>query len=122
MIDHVSVHVSDLFRSKEFYSKALAPLGYVVISEFPEWSIVGLGSGGKPDLWLSGDGAKQASHIAFAAPSQAAVDTFHVAGLEAGGKNNGSPRIRKEYSPGYYAAFLHDPDGHNIEVVFHDAV
>jgi predicted lactoylglutathione lyase len=120
MIDHVSVHVSDFAKAKEFYSKALAPLGYSVITEFAEWSVAGLGADGKPDLWIKADGAKQDVHVAVAAKDKQQVDDFYSAGMAAGGTDNGKPGYRKDYSPGYYAAFLKDSDGHNVEVVFHD--
>lgn len=120
MIDHVSLHVSDFVKAKEFYAKALAPLGYAVISDYAEWSVAGLGANGKPDLWIKADGAHQASHIALVASSKEMVDGFYKAALEAGAKDNGAPGYRKEYSPGYYGAFVLDVDGHNIEAVFHD--
>lgn len=120
MIDHVSLHVNDFAKSKAFYSKALAPLSYSIITEFSEWSVAGIGADGKPDIWIMADGAKQSTHIALSVSSKAIVETFYKAALAAGGKDNGAPGYRKEYSPGYYAAFVHDPDGHNIETVFHD--
>ncbi|HEV7121724.1 MAG TPA: VOC family protein [Candidatus Paceibacterota bacterium] len=121
MIDHTTLHVKDIEKSKEFYAKALAPLGYEQLSEFAEWKVVGLGAEGKSDLWLVGDAAgTPAGHVAFAAHDKAQVDSFHAAGLAAGGGDNGAPGYRKDYTPGYYAAFVHDPDGHNLEVVFHD--
>lgn len=120
MIDHVSVHVSDFEKSKAFYSGALAPLGYQLISEFAQWSVAGFGANGKPDFWINAQGADKANHVAFAAQNKAEVDAFYEAGITAGGSDNGKPGYRKEYTPGYYGAFVHDPDGHNIEVVFHD--
>jgi predicted lactoylglutathione lyase len=119
MIDHISLKVGDITKSKEFYTKALAPLGYKVHMEFPEWKTVGLGAE-KPDLWISQTESAQASHIALMTSDKASVDAFYKAATEAGGKDNGAPGYRKDYSPGYYAAFVHDPDGHNLEVVFHD--
>jgi catechol 2,3-dioxygenase-like lactoylglutathione lyase family enzyme len=120
MIDHAGVHVSDFTKAKEFYSKALAPLGYTLLSDFAQWSVAGFGESGKSDFWLYTAEVKQNDHIAFAASSKEAVDAFYKAGLEAGGKDNGAPGYRKDYSPGYYAAFIHDLDGNNVEVVFHD--
>lgn len=120
MIDHTSLHVKDIEKSKQFYAKALAPLGYEQLSEFPEWKVVGMGANGKSDIWFVGDGADKPGHIAFAAQGKDQVDAFHAAGVASGGSDNGAPGYRKDYSPGYYAAFVHDPDGHNIEVVFHD--
>lgn len=120
MIDHVSLHVNDFAKAKEFYTKAFAPLGYVLVSEFAEWSVAGFGLPDKPDVWITTDEAKQSTHLALRADSKEVVDAFYKAGLEAGAKDNGAPGYRKEYSPGYYAAFLIDPNGHNIEAVFHD--
>ena len=119
MIDHAGVTVSDFGKGKDFFSKSLAPLGYTMLAEFGEWSVAGFGAG-KPDFWIHTEEVKQKGHIAFAADNKAAVDGFYKAGLEAGGKDNGAPGYRKNYNPGYYAAFVLDPDGNNIEVVFHD--
>lgn len=120
MIDHAGIHVSDIAKAKEFYSKALAPLGYTMIAEYPEYKVAGFGEGGKADFWLNADGSEQENHVAFAAKDKAAVDGFYKVSLAAGGTDNGAPGYRKDYSPGYYAAFVKDIDGHNIEVVFHD--
>ena len=120
MIDHVSLRTSDFAKAKEFYSKALAPIGYSVIMEFAEYGVAGLGADGKPDLWINGKGTEDETHIAFAAKSKAEVDGFYKAAIDAGGTDNGKPGYRKEYTPGYYGAFVKDMDGHNIEVVYHD--
>src|SRR5581483_5120314 len=114
MIDHTSLHVSDIEKSKVFYAAALKPLGYAQTAEFAEWKVVGYGANGKSDMWLAGDGADKANHVAFVAHDKETVAAFHEAGLAAGGTDNGTPGYRKDYAPGYYAAFLHDPDGHNI--------
>ena len=120
MIDHASMHVTDFAQAKDFYSKALAPLGYSLIADMAEWKVAGFGADSKADFWINADGSEQTNHVAFAAKDKAAVDGFHAAALAAGGKDNGAPGYRKDYSPGYYAAFAHDMDGHNVEVVFHD--
>jgi catechol 2,3-dioxygenase-like lactoylglutathione lyase family enzyme len=120
MIDHATLHVSDIEKSKEFYTKTLKPFGYKVVSEMPEWKVVGMGDFADADVWLVGDGADKAGHIAFVATSQEMVQKFHEAGVAAGGKDNGAPGYRKDYSPGYYAAFVIDPDGHNIEAIYKD--
>jgi catechol 2,3-dioxygenase-like lactoylglutathione lyase family enzyme len=117
-IDHVTVKVKDLAAAKAFYASALAPLGYEVLMEMDNF--VGLGAGGKPDLWL----AKYAqtappAHVAIAGETKEKVDAFHAAALQAGGKDNGAPGKRPEYRPGYYGAFVHDPEGNNLEVVIH---
>jgi len=124
MIDHIGVAVSDFARSKEWYAKALAPLGYKVMMEFPAEQAggqpaAGLGDG-KPDLWIAGGGPTQPhTHLAFAVKSRALVDAFYKAALAAGGRDNGPPGIRAHYHPDYYGAFVFDPDGHNVEVVCH---
>jgi catechol 2,3-dioxygenase-like lactoylglutathione lyase family enzyme len=120
MIDHVSVKTSNQGSSRRFYEQALAPLGYEVLMEFEDGQVVGMGVGGKPDFWFSSGKASSPIHVAFSAPDRAAVDAFHAAALAAGGKDNGAPGLRTEYHPGYYGAFVHDPDGNNVEAVFHD--
>lgn len=117
MIDHLTVKVSDFTKSKPFYTAALAPLGYTIFMEYEGGA--GLGAA-KPDLWLAQDPANvRPVHIAFSAKDRPAVDAFYSAALAAGGRDNGPPGIRKDYHEHYYAAFVHDPDGHNIEVVCH---
>jgi catechol 2,3-dioxygenase-like lactoylglutathione lyase family enzyme len=118
MIDHLTLKVSDYARSKPFYVAALKPLGYVVTMEYSGGC--GLGVPGKPDLWLFQDLLNtRPSHVAFRAESRDAVDAFHEAALGAGARDNGRPGIRKDYHPSYYAAFVLDPDGHNVEAVCH---
>lgn len=121
MIAHVSINVSDFAKSKEFYSKALAPLGYELLRDLSEWSVAGFGADKKADTWVAaGEGYKQATHIAYLAKDKETVDAFYAAAMAAGGKHNGKPEYQLEYSPGYYAAFVFDLDGNNIEAVFHD--
>lgn len=118
MIDHLGITVNDYKRSKEFYSAALHPLGYKVIAEYGDSA--GLGAEGNPDFWISaGHTTKPRVHIAFHCSKRTQVDKFHAAALKAGGTDNGPPGIRQDYSPTYYAAFVIDPDGHNIEAVCH---
>jgi catechol 2,3-dioxygenase-like lactoylglutathione lyase family enzyme len=118
VFDHVGLKVKDVAGSVAFYQAALAPLGHVVASE--DASGAGLGPKGAPALWLyahkgvPGPGL----HLAFTATDRAAVDRFHAAGIKAGGRDNGKPGLRADYSPTYYAAFLVDPDGNNVEAVF----
>lgn len=119
MIDHISLHVTDLKTSKDFYLAALQPIGYEAVMEFPEWNVVGLGANQKPDLWLEGDGAGKPTHIAFVTEERQKVDAFYEAGIKAGGKDNGKPGLRPQYHSSYYGAFVIDPDGNNIEVVCH---
>lgn len=122
MLDHISLHVNNLARSKEFYVEALQSIKYEVVMEFPEWNVIGLGADKKPDLWLEGDGAGKSTHIAFLAETRVQVDTFYQAALKAGGKDNGKPGLRPQYHQNYYAAFVLDFDGNNIEVVCHKPV
>lgn len=120
MIAHTSVTVSDYEASKELYTSMLAPLGYVQHMDLPEYKVVGFEEGGKTDFWLSEKEAAGTVHVAFMAASREAVDAFHAAALASGATDNGAPGIRTEYSPGYYAAFVHDLDGNNIEAVWVD--
>jgi catechol 2,3-dioxygenase-like lactoylglutathione lyase family enzyme len=110
MYDHVGLKVKDLKASGKFYEAALGALGHVADGG-------GFGPKGAPALWPS-EGRTAPVHVAFRAGSRAEVDRFHAAGLKAGGRDNGSPGLRKDYGPRYYAAFLLDPDGNNIEAVF----
>jgi catechol 2,3-dioxygenase-like lactoylglutathione lyase family enzyme len=119
MIDHVSVRVSDFARSKAFYAEALRPLGYEVVMEFD--SVAGLGAQGKPDFWIAEGKPRAPIHVAFASPDRATVDAFHEAALAAGAKDNGPPGLRPHYHEQYYGAFVHDPDGNNVEAVCHRA-
>jgi catechol 2,3-dioxygenase-like lactoylglutathione lyase family enzyme len=115
MFDHIGVRVSDLAASTAFYRQALAPLGFALQSE--DASSAGL-QGGEASLWLYAGGAGHGgTHIAFRAGDRAVVDRFHRAALAAGGRDNGAPGLRADYAPTYYAAFVTDPDGNNIEAV-----
>lgn len=120
MIDHISINVKDYGQAKELFSKMLAPLGYSVLMDMEEYKTVGLGDG-HPDLWI---GEKKEStagtHVAVVAKNKEQVDNFYKAALEAGAIDNGAPGYRVEYTPGYYAAFVHDFDGNNIEAVWMD--
>jgi predicted lactoylglutathione lyase len=117
MIAHVSLPVRNLQRSKSFYLKALSPLGYRNNMEYDE--AAAFNDGKNTDFWISQQDKIVPTHIAFEATSSAQVAAFHTAALAAGGKNNGTPGYR-DYWPGYYAAFVHDPDGHNVEAVWYD--
>jgi catechol 2,3-dioxygenase-like lactoylglutathione lyase family enzyme len=113
LIDHVHLRVSDLAASKRFYRAVLATLGREPTIELEE-------AIGFDELWIDAADDKGPSrvHLAFQAEDQDAVKRFYEAGLKAGGRDNGAPGERN-YHPGYYAAFLFDPDGHNVEAVFH---
>lgn len=119
MIDHLTLHVADYARSRDFYLRALAPLGYELVME-PAPRVCGLGAGGKPDLWLNqSDSPTTPTHLAFAAANRDAVDAFHRAALAAGARPNGDPGLRAEYHANYYGAFVIDLNGHNLEAVCH---
>ena len=119
MIDHMGLAVTDLDASVAFYTRALAPLGYEVVLRFPQ--VVGFGVAGKPDFWIAAGAPTDKLHVAFRATGRGQVRAFYEAALAAGGRDNGPPGIREIYHPNYYGAFVHDPDGHNIEAVCHDA-
>jgi catechol 2,3-dioxygenase-like lactoylglutathione lyase family enzyme len=131
ILDHIGINVRDFARSRSFYATALAPLGISVVMEF-DGKFCGFGRDKKPDFWVSAgkmrfqseEQARVATpvHVCFAARSRAEVDAFYTAAMGAGGKDNGPPGVRKEYHPHYYGAFVIDPDGHNVEAVFHAPV
>lgn len=117
MYDHLGLHVTDLAASVRFYKAALAPLGYELGSADADGA--SFGPPGAPALWLyaGASAGGRGVHVAFSARDHAAVDRFYAAGVAAGGQANGRPGLRTDYSPDYYAAFLLDPDGNNVEAV-----
>ncbi len=117
MIAHTTLPISHYRKSKTFYMKALQPLGYRNNMEFGESA--GFNDGKNTDFWISHQSRIVRLHLAFEAKSSEEVQAFYEAALAAGGKDNGAPGYR-DYWPGYYAAFVHDPDGHNIEAVWYD--
>jgi predicted lactoylglutathione lyase len=117
MIAHTGLPVSDYRRSKAFYLQALKPLGYSNNMEFGEAG--GFNDGKNTDFWIGRKDTVVPTHLAFEAKSREQVQAFHKAALAAGAKDNGAPGYR-DYSPGYFAAFAYDPDGHNIEAVWYD--
>lgn len=120
-LDHISIATADYAKSLAFYEAVLAPLGIKTHMKFegPEGNVAGLGRD-MPDFWVGDGGALQGRmHIAFAALNRAAVDAFYAAAIAAGARDNGAPGLRAHYHPTYYAAFVFDPDGHNIEAVCH---
>ena len=116
MYDHIELKVKHLEASASFYKAALAPLGYAAESNDPE-GVAGFSAEDGRSVWLRAGKASGPLHIAFRAAEHAAVDRCYSAGKAAGGRDNGKPGVRKDDSPNYYAAFLIDPDGNNIEAV-----
>jgi catechol 2,3-dioxygenase-like lactoylglutathione lyase family enzyme len=126
MLDHIAIEVSDVARSKAFYTVALAPLGYTITKEPGAMVIFGVAAGPRKSPDPGGEfsiarGKPHADvvHIAFSAGSRAEVDAFFRAATAAGGTDNGAPGLRPKYHPTYYAAFVLDPDGYNVEAVCH---
>lgn len=120
MIDHLGIQCGDMVASAAFYDAVLAPLGGARIMDFGE--AIGYGTGGRPDFWISrwatGDGFRE-SHIAFTAPSRAAVRAFFDAAIDQGAEILHEPRVWPEYHQSYFGGFVRDPDGHNVEAVCH---
>jgi catechol 2,3-dioxygenase-like lactoylglutathione lyase family enzyme len=119
VLDHVGISVRDVAASRAFYERALEPLGFSVVMEFPGVPGAGLGLPGRPSFWIRPGVPSGPLHIAFHAADRARVDAFHAAALAAGGTDNGAPGLRTHYHPTYYGAFVHDPDGNNVEAVCH---
>lgn len=118
MLDHISIGVRDIARTKRFYDATLQPLGYRCLTQ--NTASLGYGSDAVA-FWITPverpvpPDEESGLHFCFAAPDRDAVDAFHAAALRAGGRDNGAPGWRAEYSPDYYAAFVIDPDGYRIE-------
>jgi catechol 2,3-dioxygenase-like lactoylglutathione lyase family enzyme len=116
-IDHITVKVRDLAASRAFYEAALTPFGARVV-DYGEIGI-GIGPAGSEDLGLAEGEPRAPIHIAFLAADPATVDAFHAAALKAGGRDNGAPGRRPQYHERYYAAYVLDLDGNNVEAVCH---
>jgi catechol 2,3-dioxygenase-like lactoylglutathione lyase family enzyme len=119
MLDHITIGVSDIGRSKKFYDQALRPLGITrLYAEGAQYA--GYGISPKAFFWIGRrDIPQTGARIAFAARDRSTVDRFYDEAIAAGGRDNGAPGIRPNYHPDYYGAFVLDPDGHNIEAVCH---
>ena len=117
-IDHIGISVADFAASRAFYVAALVPLGICITMEGSNWAM--LSSGQRPEFWFGEDGPpNNRLHLAFSAESRLQVDDFHRAALKAGATDNGAPGRRPDYHAEYYGAFVIDPNGHNLEAVFH---
>jgi len=118
VIDHLTRTVRDADASVAFFRRVLQPLGYGVTMRFGDF--VGFGTPQKPFFWVKpGEAPTTPMHLALVAPSRLAVDRFHEEALAAGAQDNGAPGLRPDYHPHYYAAFVIDVDGHNLEAVCH---
>jgi len=117
MIAHTGIAVKDFTKSKKFYQQTLKPLGYKLKYDYAKYKAAGFMQGGNTDFWISQQKSTP-GHVAFLAKSKKAVQAFYAAGLKAGGKDNGAPGLRVNYSPDYYAAFVYDPSGNNIEACY----
>lgn len=125
MIDHLSLAVNDMTKSRAFYDAVLDPLGYARVMDVEDAGKLfsGYGPAKKPAFWIYGGYGKArpgpGAHVAFLAPTRAAVDAFHREALAQGGRDDGKPGLRPDYHANYYGAFVFDPDGHKIEAVCH---
>ncbi|HKY39766.1 MAG TPA: VOC family protein [Polyangiaceae bacterium] len=119
IIDHVGINVTSFDKIKAMYNAALAPLGITLLREYP--GVGGWGRGQKPEFWIGANSEHPVAraHVCLKANSRGEVDAFYEAALAAGFRDNGGPGVRPEYHQNYYGAFVLDPDGHNIEAVFH---
>ncbi|MBA4808407.1 VOC family protein [Brevundimonas sp.] len=126
MLDHIGLAVRDIDASRAFYEQALAALGYGVVAVIPPEQMesggraVMFGVDGEPDFVIAdNERPGEGTHVAFRASTRAQVEAFHATAIAAGGRDNGKPGLRPEYGPNYYAAFVFDPDGINVEAVCH---
>jgi catechol 2,3-dioxygenase-like lactoylglutathione lyase family enzyme len=122
VIDHMTLRVGDMDASRGFYAAALAALGFGIVADYGGSAGIAFGPPGQDDFAIApaAPGATSGPvHLAFYAPSRAAVNDFHVFGMTAGGRDNGAPGLRPHYHASYYAAYLLDPDGNNVEAVHH---
>lgn len=124
VVNHIEFPVADGEASRRFYEAALAPLGLSLVMSIDPARTAhggarhGFGRDGYPSLWVHGQpGAKLPIHVAFTAGDRSSVDMFYAAALANGGSDNGPPGVREHYHPTYYAAYVLDPDGNNIEAV-----
>jgi catechol 2,3-dioxygenase-like lactoylglutathione lyase family enzyme len=121
MIDHISLQVASFTKALDFYTAALKPLGYVPQYVDEKGKSAGFGPKDDVRLWIFEGKHPARTHLALKSPGRDAVGAFHAAALRAGGKDNGKPGLRPDYGATYYAAFVLDPDGNNLEAVTHEA-
>ena len=119
-VAHVAVNVTDWETAKQFYAAVLGPLGYRVVYE-EEGALAYYADAGGLDFGVGRRDPAGGAHVAFDCPDRETVDRFHANGIAAGGRDNGAPGIRAHYDANYYAAYVLDPDGNNIEAVCHHA-
>ena len=120
MLAHVAVNVRDWERAKQFYAEVLGPLGYRVVYE-EEGALAYYADARGLDFGIGRRDPVGGAHVAFDCPDRETVDRFHANGLAAGGRDNGAPGVRAHYDENYYAAYVLDPDGNNVEAVCHHA-
>jgi|HubBroStandDraft_1064217.scaffolds.fasta_scaffold14802_3 catechol 2,3-dioxygenase-like lactoylglutathione lyase family enzyme len=120
MIEHVVITISNFAKSKKFYDAALAPAGYRAGFVDKDAGVVGYVGKDGTGVWLTPGKPQTAQHVALGVATRGGVKKFYDAALKAGGRDNGAPGPRPQYTPDYYAAFVYDPDGHNIEAVTHN--
>jgi catechol 2,3-dioxygenase-like lactoylglutathione lyase family enzyme len=120
MLAHVAVNVTDFEAAKRFYSHTLEPLGYRVVFE-EEGALAYYADSVGLDFGIGRREPVGGAHVAFECPDRATVDRFYETALAAGGTDNGAPGLRPQYDANYYAAYVHDADGNNIEAVCHEA-
>lgn len=119
IIDHMGISVSNFEKSKKFYTNVLLTLGITPITEHDGW--IGFGKNSKPEFWFGpGKDTEYFAHIAFMAETKETVDIFYKKAIDEGAICNGKPKLRQDYYPNYYGAFVIDPDGHHIGVVIHN--
>ena len=120
MLDHVTLNVSNAAKAKQFYTKALQPLGYSLSKEYDGGFDIGVD--GESSIWAQQAKVERPAHLSIRAEDREQVDAFYRSALAAGGKDNGKPGIREKYASDYYAAFVLDPDGNNVEAVCHGSM
>jgi catechol 2,3-dioxygenase-like lactoylglutathione lyase family enzyme len=117
VLDHVGLAVTDLVASRHFYEQALAPLGFAPVVELENPPVIAFGLPTMPQFWIHQGKPTADVHLAFHAEDRERVDAFHEAGIDAGGRDNGTPGLRPHYHPGYYAAYLLDPERSGVLVI-----